>query len=457
LGANQTTSTMAMALHYDMLNAPPELRDRNFSGRNMDSPKLSRSDIMRSRGHVYESRRSKQKFSITPKLRVVVNVSGKKYETYQRTFTSKPNCLLAKDARTSYYDEKNDEYFFDRNAKVFEAILTYLQTGILAKPEAVPDKVYLDDLRFFGFENEAVDFYKSLVATVDQPVVDLPKNKLQRKIWETMEYPNTSRLAKFVSLVSTFVIVLSIFVFCMETLPHFKKSSGTKVSAVAQDVFMYMETVCVSWFTLEYLLRLASCPNKFRFIYQPLNVVDLAAIVPFYVIVALERTGTNLTSLAVLRVLRLVRVFRIFKLSRYSKALQLLLETLRSSVKELCLLVFLLAVITVLFSSAFYYFETEGDPNTKFYSVPHTFWLSIVTLTTVGYGDIVPVTPGGRIVGAFLAVTGVLVVALPIPIIVNNFSRIYSRVMSDSSFLEELVCVETDDGELLIEDVVTSL
>ena len=384
---------MAMALHYDMLNAPPEFRDRNLSGRGMESPKLARSDALRVRGHVYESHLNR-KVGVTSKQRVVVNVSGKKYETYQRTFTSKPNCLLAKKARSSYYDEKNDEYFFDRNAKVFEALLTYLQTGILAKPETVPDKVYLDDLRFFGFESEAVDFYKSLLATIDQPVIELPKNKYQRKVWETMEYPNTSRLAKIISLISTFVIVVSIVVFCVETLPYFKKSNGTKISSLAQDIFMYIESICVSWFTIEYLIRFASCPNKFRFVYQPLNVVDLAAIVPFYVIIALEKTGTSLTSLAILRVLRLVRVFRIFKLSRYSKALQLLMQTLRSSVKELFLLVFLLAVITVLFSSAFYYFETEGDPNTKFHSVPDTFWLSIVTLTTVGYGDMVPITAG---------------------------------------------------------------
>lgn len=387
---------MAMALHYDMLNAPPEFRDRNWSGRGMDSPKFSRHDILRARAHVYELRRSRQKVSITPKPRVVINVSGKKYETYQRTFTSRPNCLLAKKARSSYYDESRDEYFFDRNAKVFEALLTYLQTGILSKPEAVPDKIYLDDLRFFGFENEAVDFYKSLLATVERPTFESPKNKFQRKIWETMEYPNTSRLAKIISLISTFIIVLSIVVFCIETLPHFKKINGTRMSSVAQDVFMYIESICVAWFTIEYLIRFASCPRKIRFLYQPLNIVDLAAIVPFYVIVALEKTGSSLTSLAILRVLRLVRVFRIFKLSRYSKALQLLMQTLRASIKELFLLVFLLVVITILFSSAFYYFETEGDPNTKFYSIPDTFWLSIVTLTTVGYGDMVPVTAGQK-------------------------------------------------------------
>ncbi|XP_065060803.1 shaker-related potassium channel tsha2-like [Rhopilema esculentum] len=451
---------MAVALHYDMLNGPPEFRDRNWSGRSVDSPKTGRHEISRLRGNVYESYIHRKKSSVTSKPRVVVNVSGKRFETFTRTFTSKPNCLLSKKARSSYYNEDANEYFFDRNAKVFEALLTYLQTGILAKPDAVPDKVYLDDLRFFGFENEAVDFYKSLLLTIERPVFDLPKNKYQRKIWETMEYPSTSRLAKIISLISTFVIVVSIFVFCIETLPYFKEQpngTSTEMSLIAKDVFMWIESICVAWFTIEYLLRLATCPRKFRFLYQPLNIVDLAAIVPFYVIVALEKTGTSLTSLAILRVLRLVRVFRIFKLSRYSKALQLLMQTLSSSVKELCLLLFLLMVITILFSSAFYYFETEGNPDTDFYSIPHTFWLSIVTLTTVGYGDMVPVTVGGRIVGALLAVTGVLVVALPIPIIVNNFSRIYTRIMSDSSYLDELACIETDDGELLIEDVVTSL
>ncbi len=261
------------------------------------------------------------------------------------------------------------------------------------KPEAITDKVYLDDLRFFGFHDEAMDYYKSLLISVDTSVRELPKNRCLRKLWETMEYPSTSRLAKSISVFSTFIIVLSIVVFCVETLPQFNEKYSES-AILARKIFMWIESGCVAWFTLEYLLRLVSAPFKLRFLYQPLNIIDLAAIIPFYVIITLHKTSSSLTSLAILRVLRLARVFRIFKLSRYSKALQLLMQTIFASMKELFLLLFLLVVITVLFSSAFYYFETEGNSESDFKSIPHTFWLSIVTITTVGYGDLVPVTIG---------------------------------------------------------------
>eukprot|EP00794_Sanderia_malayensis_P015042 gene15042-16595_t len=453
---------MAMSIHYDILNTQADLRERNYSNVSReharDSPRVSEHHRHLRHCCCCADPRHRSKASLTNKPRVIINISGKRYETYERTFTSKNNCLLAQPkARKNYFDVEKGEYFFDRNAKVFEALLTYLQTGILSKPEAVPDKVYLDDLRFFGFHDEALDFYKSLLISVESNCLrDLPKNPYMRKVWETMEYPNTSRLAKIISVFSTFVITLSIVIFCVETLPQFndRKSESAKF---ARSIFMWIESACVAWFTLEYLARLASTPNKIRFLYQPLNIIDLAAIVPFYVILTLNKTSSSLTSLAILRVLRLARVFRIFKLSRYSKALQLLMQTILASMKELVLLLFLLIVITILFSSAFYYFETDGKSNSDFKSIPHTFWLSIVTITTVGYGDMVPCTIGGRLVGAVLAVTGVLVVALPIPIIVNNFSRIYTRVMKDASFLDELAFVQDEHGELLVQDMVTSL
>jgi len=342
-----------------------------------------------------------------PLKRVVFNISGKRYETLNSTLEKFPDSLLATSNREVFYDPMRKEYFFDRNRKAFSAILTYCQTGVLVKPPTLDERIFAAELRFFGFEDQLHDHEPSCP---EQPRRLMPKNKLQREIWQLFEYPDTSNYARVVAIFSVFVIILSITMFCVETLPTFKEQhfeinmnqNGTIISKTDKGdrlkreyltIFNTIELICIIWFTLEYCVRLLSCPQKFRFLYQPLNLIDLVAILPFYVTIALNSVDTNVGSLSILRILRLVRVFRIFKLSRYSRGLKILGYTFKASLQELGLLAFFLLIGIVLFSSAAYYCE-EGVKGTKFESIPHTFWWAIVTMTTVGYGDMAPETLG---------------------------------------------------------------
>jgi hypothetical protein len=283
----------------------------------------------------------------------IINVSGLRFETYKHTVEQLPDSVLGSASkRNKYWDAENNEFFFDRNRTCFEAILTYYQTkGILIRPATVPMNIFVNELKFFELGQEALwkatEGYNGFEEQYEKP-----KNRFQCKVWELFEHPDTSRAARGIAILSISIILLSVVLFCIETLPSFQEnvSEGDGTNEDEQDKERYgsgqfiIEAMCISWFTIEYVVRLLSSPNKWKFATSILNVIDLIAIIPFYISIAMANSDTDVSSLAILRVVRLVRVFRIFKLSRYSRGLQILGHTLRASVKELGLLLFFLCV-----------------------------------------------------------------------------------------------------------------
>ncbi|XP_048488798.1 potassium voltage-gated channel protein Shaker isoform X10 [Plutella xylostella] len=390
--------------------------------------------------------------------RVVINVSGLKFETQLRTLNQFPETLLGDPARRiRYFDPLRNEYFFDRNRPSFDAILYYYQSGgRLRRPVNVPLDVFSEEIKFYELGEQATNKFREDEGFIKEEEKPLPANERQRKIWLLFEYPESSQAARVVAIISVFVILLSIVIFCLETLPEFKHykvfnttTNGTKIEEDEvpdiTDPFFLIETLCIIWFTFELIVRFLACPNKFNFFRDVMNIIDIIAIIPYFItlatVVAEEEDTLNLPrapvspqdkstnqamSLAILRVIRLVRVFRIFKLSRHSKGLQILGRTLKASMRELGLLIFFLFIGVVLFSSAVYFAEA-GSENSFFKSIPDAFWWAVVTMTTVGYGDMTPVGVWGKIVGSLCAIAGVLTIALPVPVIVSNFNYFYHR------------------------------
>lgn len=389
--------------------------------------------------------------------KVVINVSGLMFETQLSTLNKFPETLLGDPMkRITYFDPMRNEYFFDRNRPSFDGILYYYQSGgRIRRPANVPLDVFANEIVFYELGHEAMEQFREDEGFIKEPEVLLPTNELQRQFWLLFEYPESSSAAKSVALVSVFVIVISIFIFCLETLPEFREDhdfspgftqviNGTQDSSSAHpssDLFAYLtdpffivETICIIWFCFEVCVRFVVCPSKRDFFNNIMNIIDIVSIIPYFVTLGTElattpgddvNSGQNM-SLAILRIIRLVRVFRIFKLSRHSKGLQILGQTLKASMRELGLLIFFLFIGVILFSSAIYFAEVD-EPQTQFVSIPDGFWWAVVTMTTVGYGDMCPITMGGKMVGTLCAIAGVLTIALPVPVIVSNFNYFYHR------------------------------
>ncbi|XP_028925776.1 potassium voltage-gated channel subfamily C member 4 isoform X2 [Ornithorhynchus anatinus] len=276
----------------------------------------------------------------------------------------------------------------------------------------------------------------------------------QPRMWALFEDPYSSRAARVVAFASLFFILVSITTFCLETHEAFnfdrnvteihREGNTTSVhyrtEVETEPVLTYIEGVCVLWFTLEFLVRIVCCPDTLVFVKNLLNLIDFVAILPFYLEVGLSGLSSKAARdvLGFLRVVRFVRILRIFKLTRHFVGLRVLGHTLRASTNEFLLLIIFLALGVLIFATMIYYAERigarpsdpRGNDHTDFKNIPIGFWWAVVTMTTLGYGDMYPKTWSGMLVGALCALAGVLTIAMPVPVIVNNFGMYYSLAMA---------------------------
>ncbi|KAK7486724.1 hypothetical protein BaRGS_00022008 [Batillaria attramentaria] len=375
--------------------------------------------------------------------RVIINVSGLRFETQLRTLDRLPNTLLGNpEKRRNYWDESRQEFFFDRHRPTFQAVLYYYQSGgRLKRPLEVPMDIFLAELHFYELGGSAIDSFKQNEGyIVEKPPLQGPQNRTLKKIWTMVEYPESSIMAKVFAVLSVTFILISVVTFCVETLPDLQGSDcknvtfvddeGNDVSKLVPNLIAPLfltETCCIAWFVLELALRFISSPSKILFLRAAINWIDLVAIAPYFVFLSINLATGSCNGGhqgSVLSVLRVLRVVRILKLSKHSEGLKILGMTLKTSIRELSMFVLFLGIATVIFAGAIFYAELD-HPESQFSSIPDAFWWAIVSMTTVGYGDYVPMGFIGKILGGFTVLSGVLAIALPVPVIVANFNNYY--------------------------------
>ena len=203
-----------------------------------------------------------------------------------------------------------------------------------------------------------------------------------------------------------FLILTSLVAFALETIPVLPEW--------ARSCFRTLEITTIAVFTVEYLLRLLLSRPRAGYAFSFLGVVDLIAIIPFYLSLGVD--------LRTLRAIRMIRLFRLLKLARYSRAMKRLRNAFLIAKEELVLFGAAALIVLYLASVGIYYCEREAQPE-AFASVFHALWWAVVTLTTVGYGDVFPVTLGGKIFTFLVLVIGLGIVAVPTGLFASALSR----------------------------------
>jgi len=229
-----------------------------------------------------------------------------------------------------------------------------------------------------------------------------------RKKLHDIIFGTTSRSGKNFDIILLFMILLSVLIIMLESVPEWNAVYGKEL--------YYLEWGFTILFTIEYIVRIIISPKPFRYIFSVWGLIDLISILPTY----LTPLISGYASIRVIRAFRLLRVFRILKLSRFTSESQILAESLKASYYKIIVFLFFVFMMMVLTGTIMY--VLEGGEN-GFESIPSSIYWAIVTTTTVGYGDITPVTVFGKMLASLMMITGYAIIAVPTGLISVEMSR----------------------------------
>ncbi|XP_029963241.1 potassium voltage-gated channel subfamily G member 3-like [Salarias fasciatus] len=339
------------------------------------------------------------------------------------------------------YDRDRNEFFFDRHADAFSFILLYLQHGSLRFLPDMCELSFYNEMLYWGLESS--DLQPCCQRRLDDRMSECcvhffpeeephgpeePSRRWLDKMRRTFEEPTSSVAAQILASVSVFFVLVSMVMLCASTLPDWRDEDSLEQHRV-------IEAVCIGWFTTECIVRFLVSRDKCEFVRRPLNIIDMLAIMPYYVSVTmtivtgedsqLQRAGMTL------RILRMMRIFWVIKLARHFLGLQTLGLTLQRCYREMVMLLVFVCVAMAIFSALAQLLEHGLDlegRNEDFASVPAACWWVIISMTTVGYGDMYPVTVAGRVLGGLCVLSGIILLALPITFIYHSFVQCYHEL-----------------------------
>lgn len=203
------------------------------------------------------------------------------------------------------------------------------------------------------------------------------------------------------------LIVYSVITLSIETLPNLSEQTSA--------FLRFSEFTVTLIFTIEYILRITTSENKFRYLFSFYGLIDLIAILPFYLSLGIDLRGV--------RVFRLFRVFRLLKLTRYTRAIATFRKALNIAKEEVVLFLFATSLLLYLSAVGIYYFENSVQPD-QFKSIFHSLWWAVATLTTVGYGDVYPITVGGKVFTFIILMIGLGIVAVPAGLVASALAKV---------------------------------